>query len=205
MLYSGISIPNPLVFPHTLPNIRMCNVCGAQPNPSPQTAYERDKKWITWINVATFTIIVIWMVEGVIKDVPHEILSGGESKLNVLVLLLNAQITTWSKCASFCFLPLDSLCPFQHRKQVWSNLGGWALPCQMSITGPCIPALRKDTKCLPFVSVIRSYILPLLLLLKGCFMVCSLLESSRGAFQRTPKTGGENPMFHSLRCFSSEL
>lgn len=34
------------------------------------------------------------MVEGVIKDVPHEILSGGESKLNVLVLLLTAQITT---------------------------------------------------------------------------------------------------------------
>lgn len=35
------------------------------------------------INAATFTIIVIWMAEGVIKDVPREILSGGESKLNV--------------------------------------------------------------------------------------------------------------------------
>lgn len=34
------------------------------------------------------------MVEGAIKDVPHEMPSGGESKLNVLGLLLNAQITT---------------------------------------------------------------------------------------------------------------
>lgn len=32
--------------------------------------------------------------EGVIKDVPREILSGGESKLNMQFLLLNVRITT---------------------------------------------------------------------------------------------------------------
>lgn len=32
------------------------------------------------------------MVEGAIKDVPREILSGGESKLKVLGLLPNAQV-----------------------------------------------------------------------------------------------------------------
>lgn len=44
MLYSGKSIPNPVVLPHTLPNIMMFNVCGARPNPPPQTAYERQTK-----------------------------------------------------------------------------------------------------------------------------------------------------------------
>lgn len=105
------------------------------------------------------------MVEGVIKDVPHEILRRGESELNVPFLLLNAQITTGARAP-------NSASPPDPPARCRPSPGLAPARLQQPQVGPCRGAKRwrlrspwldhvlqpseKTHKCLTFISVIRN-------------------------------------------------